>query len=235
MKDETYFTEDLHSLKKYWEDEDRAKKFLAGGTRTGAVKYLILRIELDIHQGSWLDTGTGSGFVQTLVDPNVIPTIFVGLDFSGVMLRAQESPFGERVIGSAFHLPFRHSSFKVVTNIFSLSDYPTIEQAFVDLGRVVSKMGSFLHLDYAIGDDYWEMRKQLHNTKSLDGKIIVGNINLRSIEKIKNIIPGGMRIVFQEYLDFKVKSDNLTPLFDLPDQIMRKFIFTHYYKFKSQK
>ena len=134
MKGETYFTEDLHSLKKYWEDKNRAIRFLGGGTRTQAVQYLVKRIEMDVHQGSWLDTGTGSGFVQTLVDTDVVPTLFIGLDFSEIMLRTQQSPYGERVIGSAFRLPFRKNSFKIVTNIFSLSDYPDINIALLDLG-----------------------------------------------------------------------------------------------------
>ena len=235
MKDETYFTEDLHSLKKYWEDKNRAKRFLGGGTRTQAVQYLVKRIELDIHQGSWLDTGTGSGFVQTLIDPNVVPTLFIGLDFSGIMLRTQQLPYGERVIGSTFHLPFRKNSFKIVSNIFSLSDYPKINIAFADLGRVVDSVGSLLHLDYAIGDEYWEKRIEYHDSLADDGSIIMGNINLRSLEQIKKWKPENTRIVFQRYLEFTVRSDSINARFDLPKEITRKFILTQFYKYKSEK
>ncbi|MHA2098901.1 MAG: hypothetical protein ACW99A_09450 [Candidatus Kariarchaeaceae archaeon] len=77
MRKESYFTEDLHSLKEYWEDKDRAVKFLSGRTRTGAIEYLLRRIEPDVHQGSWLDSGTGAGFIQSQIDSDVFPTLFV--------------------------------------------------------------------------------------------------------------------------------------------------------------
>ncbi|OLS24438.1 MAG: Demethylmenaquinone methyltransferase [Candidatus Heimdallarchaeota archaeon LC_2] len=235
MNNETYFTDDLHSLKKYWEDKDRAIRFLDGGTRTSALQVLVKRVELDIHQGSWLDTGTGSGFVQTLIDTTVVPTLFIGLDFSGIMLRTQQSPYGERVMGSTFQLPFRRNSFNIVTNIFSLSDYPEIKIAFIELGRVVDTAGSLVHLDYAIGDDYWERRKQNHNNLADDGSIIVGNINLRSLEQIKKWSPEDMRIVFQKYLESIVKTASISALFELPKEITRKFILTQFYKYRSKK
>ena len=235
MKEESYFTEDLNTLKKYWEDEQRAIKFIKGGTRLGAIAYLLQRLELDIHQGSWLDSGTGAGFVQSQVDPDVSPSLFVGLDFSMVMLLTQKHPYGERVVGSAFQVPFRKNAFNVVTNIFSLSDYPRIESAFQDLGRVVDYTGSFTHLDYGVGDDYWEKRQSLHGAPNPDGSIIVGNINLRSLDQIKGWTPDGFRLIFQNYLEFEVEASEMNTTFELPERITRKFILSQFYKFKSTK
>lgn len=235
MKEDSYFTEDLNSLKKYWEDELRAVKFIKGGTRIGAVRYLLLRLEVDIHQGSWLDSGTGAGFVQSQVDPNVSPSLFVGLDFSMVMLQAQENPYGERVVGSAFQVPFRKNSFSVVTNIFSLSDYPKIDLAFEDLGRVVDYTGSLTHLDYGVGDEYWEKRQSLHGAPNPDGSIIVGNINLRSLDQVKDWTPNGFRVIFQNYLEYEVDASEMNPTFKLPKKITRRFILSQFYKFKLSK
>ena len=233
MKEDSYFTEDLHTLKKYWEDKQRAIKFIQGGTRIGAIRYLLKRLELDIHQGSWLDSGTGAGFVQSQVDHEVSPSLFVGLDFSMVMLQAQENPYGERIVASAFQVPFRKRAFSVVTNIFSLSDYPRIESAFQDLGRVVDFTGSLTHLDYSVGDDYWEKRQSLHGAPNPDGSIIVGNINLRSLDQIKDWTPQGFRMIFQTTLEFEVAASEMNTTFELPKIITRRFILSQFYKFKS--
>ncbi|MFV2013893.1 MAG: class I SAM-dependent methyltransferase [Candidatus Heimdallarchaeota archaeon] len=220
-------------MKQYWEDEQRAIKFTNGGTRIDAIRYLLSRLEIDIHQGSWLDSGTGAGFVQSKIDDNVSPSLFVGLDFSMVMLRVQRYPYGERVVGSAFQVPFRENSFSLVTNIFSLSDYPQIKAAFEDLGRVVDIAGSLTHLDYGTGDDYWEKRQNLHGTPNPDGSIIVGNINLRSLDQIKNWTPEGFRLIFQTFLEFEVDSSDMNPTFELPELITRRFILSQFYKYKS--
>ncbi|MHA2030291.1 MAG: methyltransferase domain-containing protein [Candidatus Kariarchaeaceae archaeon] len=235
MRKESYFTEDLHSLKEYWEDKDRAVKFLSGGTRTGAIEYLLRRIEPDVHQGSWLDSGTGAGFIQSQIDSDVFPTLFVGLDFSLVMLRTQEQPYGEREVGSAFQVPFRNNSFDVVSNIFSLSDYPKIETAFEELGRVVEYSGTFVHLDYGVGDDYWERRQSFHGKANPDGSVIVGNINLRSLDQIKEWTPRGFRMVFQTYLEFEVDPSKLNSTFQLPSIITRRFILSEFYKKRSDQ
>ena len=128
-----HFAGSFSNLREHWQNETRAIKFRKGQTRAKAVNYMITRIEVDIHLGSWLDTGTGSGYIQSQVPSQLDTIFFVGLDFSIEMLRAQISPYGERVQGTVFKLPFRRSSFTLSSNYFSLSDYPGPEDGLNEL------------------------------------------------------------------------------------------------------
>jgi ubiquinone/menaquinone biosynthesis C-methylase UbiE len=230
MPSSNYFAGSFDQLRDHWEDEKRAIKFRKGQTRTKVAKYIVKRIETDIHQGSWLDTGVGAGFIQSLVGASVSPCFHIGLDFSQTMLLSHEKPYGERVEATTFSLPFRNNAFNVVTNIFSLSDYPNIKAAFIELTRTVAPGGIFSHSDYAAGDQYWETRKKAHGLQVDDNKPVVGNINLRSLEEVKECVPSGSRIVFQKIIEYDVETDQMKPPFPIPKVVTRRFIITEIYK-----
>ncbi|MHA2170545.1 MAG: class I SAM-dependent methyltransferase [Candidatus Kariarchaeaceae archaeon] len=230
MPESNYFAGSFDKLRNHWEDEKRAIKFRKGQTRTKVAKYIVERLETDIHQGSWLDTGVGAGYIQSLVGVSVSPCFHVGLDFSHSMLISHENPYGERVRATTFNLPFRKNAFNLVTNIFSLSDYPNIENAFKELIRTVSLGGIFSHSDYAAGDQYWETRKKAHGQQVDDDTQVMGNINLRSLEEIRECIPRNSRIVFQKVVEYDVETDAMKPQFPIPKVITRRFIITEIYK-----
>lgn len=221
-----YFAGSLDNLRYHWEDSNRALKFREGQTRTRAAKYIVKYHETNIHNNSWLDTGVGAGFIQSLVDESIIPCLHVGLDFSEIMLRSHIAPYGERVLGSTFTLPFRKHSFSFVTNIFSLSDYPTINKAFSELFRTLCPGGIMSHADYAKSDEYWEARKIAHGEKIDNSSTIIGNINLRTLENIRKEIPDHHEILFQSLIEYKVNSDLISAPFKLPNIITRRFLFT---------
>ncbi len=227
---ENYFAGSFDQLRTHWENKDRAIKFRQGQTRTEAVHFVVKHHENHIHQGSWLDTGVGAGYVQTVLDKWVSPCLHVGLDFSLKMLQSHSKPFGELIRASTFSLPFRTNSFDLVTNIFSLSDYPNIKGAFIELVRATSKGGRLSHTDYAKGDEYWEARKKVHGTLDNEKSMIVGNINLRTLSSIRNSIPEGTKINFQTLIKYQVDPNQMNASFELPVTITRRFIFTEIQK-----
>ena len=231
--EEGFFSGNFDDLKNHWENEQRAEKFKSGGTRIPAIRKVLKRMNVDIHQHSWLDTGTGAGFIQTQVDADVSPVLFVGVDFSSAMLRAQTDPFGNLVIATAFKLPFRKEAFSVLSNIFSLSDYPEPKEAFDEFSRILSKTGNLYFVDYAQGDEYWELRKKLHGKTGRDNKVIVGDINLRNIQQSKELLPNSLRVVFTEIISYDINSDPLNSSFEIPDHITRKILFIQAYKPRS--
>ena len=149
------------------------------------------------------------------------------------MIRAQNEPYGLLVIGNTFKLPFRKESFAVVSNFFSLSDYPQPVEAFTEFSRILMKTGNFYFVDYAQGDEYWETRKKYHGKTGRDNKVIVGDINLRNIELGKNLLPSSLRAVFTEIISYNIESDPLNSSFDLPEYIVRKILFIQAYKPRS--
>lgn len=229
---EEYFGGSLNKLQKHWNNKRRALKFQKGQSRTVAVKYMISKIETDIHMGSWLDTGTGSGFIQSHVHQDIQPILFVGLDFSRTMLEAQLSPLGERIQSTTFQLPFRKRSFSLISNFFSLSDYPDIDPAFREFFEVMDSSGIFVYLDYSKGDDYWETRKLFHD-KKIGKQEIIGNINLRSIEDIERMLEVNFRVTHRETISYDVSSSEFNSDFDLPEIVNRKFLFCMTYKPRS--
>jgi ubiquinone/menaquinone biosynthesis C-methylase UbiE len=225
-----YFAGSFKKLKNHWENKARAIKFREGQSRSKVAKLIVQRHEPDMHQGSWLDTGVGAGFIQSLVSESISPCLHVGLDFSQQMLESHSNPYGERILASTFALPFRKDSFTLVTNFFSLSDYPNIKDAFVELLRTLIPGSIMSHTDYASGDEYWENRIKAHGKKLQDSTEVIGNINLRNLVDIRENIPTDFQIIKQEVIEYLVESSQMKAPFDLPREICRRFIFTEIYK-----
>ncbi|MHA2503714.1 MAG: class I SAM-dependent methyltransferase [Candidatus Kariarchaeaceae archaeon] len=218
-----YFTGGKESLFDYWQDPERAKKFKSGGSRVSAVRYLLNKAEVEIHQGTWIDTAIGAGFVQSQLFQTVEPSLLVGVDFSRPMLELVDSEV-ERVLGSTFSLPFRKESSTIVTNIFCLSDYPDPSTAFEEYARVVKTGGLVMFLDYSSEDEYWTLRQQAHSEE------VVGNINLRNPDTIKQFLPKMLRVVLNIILEAETSTDSFDSRIELPGTLKRAFLFVELYK-----
>lgn len=218
------FAGDLDKLHSHWMDETRARKFLKGGTRTPAVNHVLNHISESISGSSWIDIATGAGFIQSRVDSSVHPSFFVGLDLSEAMLRVHEHPYGERVMASLFRLPFRDGSFNLVSNFFCLSDYPEIEKIMAEFARICDVAGHVLHVDYGEGDGYWEVRKSLHN-QVIEGKKIIGDINLRTLDEIQLSLPKSLEVDHSEIIEYSIDASNLKPVIQ-EQSVTRRIIFT---------
>ena len=212
------FTGDFKSLFWYWQDQDRAVKFLKGGTREKAIdearrfgKFFCGKI--------WADMGTGTGYVVKRLKDYFKPISIIGIDISQPMLRSYQVKEAQRVLATTSGLPLRNGSIGAVSIFFCLSDYPDLKPFFVEVARVLDWEGPFLFVDYAKGDQYWEARKAHHGEKG-----IVGNINLRTTEEVKDQLEPNFNIVHLEYVCDIVDSKRLHPPFQLPSKIERKFI-----------
>lgn len=224
-----FFSGNFNTLRKYWNDKDRALKFRGGGTRAQAVGRILQRHEVDIHNGIWLDIATGAGYVQSQLSEEVSPVYFIGIDMSEAMLRSSVVKLGDFILGTSFKLPLRKNCIDIATNFFSLSDYPSISDAFCEMARVIKFGGIMSHTDYSDVDDYWRER-QKHHGEIINGKKITGNIHLRNHKEIQDLIPSTVRVVYQELLEIEIDTKNMNENFDLPDKLMRRFIFTEAYK-----
>ncbi len=216
------FTGDFKELRSHWEDRKRANRFKDGGTRTKAVEHVTNIISDRILNHSWLDLAMGAGYIQTKI--NSEPTIFIGLDFSMAMLSSQEQPLGERILGSLFKIPIRKNSIHVISNFYCLSDYPNhmVKEAFRNIYDIIEKNGIFVYVDYEKNDEYWNKRKEFHG-KIIDGKKIIGNINLRTTKDIQKIFPGDC--IHEEIIKYKVNTSEIHTSIPLPKIVTRSFIF----------
>jgi len=171
-----YFTGDEKSLFEYWQDEERAQKFLDGGTRTDMVKYVLKKDTHLLEQSNWLDIGGGAGFIQSNVGIDLYRMAVV-LDISLEGLRIHICKESQRINGSFKSPPFRRDAFDTISSFFCLSDYPELGEILTSFVRMANG-GHFILVDYGKGDEYWENRKKAQSPS------LIGNINLRSAEYI---------------------------------------------------
>ena len=218
------FAGDLDKLHFHWMDEARARKFLKGGTRTPAVNHVLNHISESIKGSSWIDIATGAGFIQSQIDSSIHPSFFVGLDLSEAMLRVHESPYGERIMASLFKLPFRENCFSLVSNFFCLSDYPQIKDVMIEFARICQLGGQVLHVDYGEDDGYWVVRKSLHD-QIIDGRKIIGDINLRNQDDIRSSLPKSLKENHSEIIEYSIEASKLKPVVN-SETVTRRIIFT---------
>ncbi len=212
------FTGDIKSLFMYWQDQDRAEKFLKGGTREKAIEEA--KGFKRLFSGKvWADMGTGTGYVVKRLKDHFNPISIVGIDISRAMLQRYQVDGAHRVLATTSGLPLRDASIGAVSIFFCLSDYPDLRPFFAEVARVLVKDGPFLFVDYAKGDQYWETRKVHHGEKG-----IVGNINLRTTEEVKSRLEQNFNVVHLDYVSDMVDSKRLHAPFQLPLKIERKFI-----------
>jgi SAM-dependent methyltransferase len=92
-----------------------------------------------------LDVGSGTGYLQDLVDD------YVGLDISPEAARFYHKPF---IQASATEMPVPDNSFDAMWSIFVLEHVPNPEQALLEMRRAV-KNGGFLYLAPAWNCESW--------------------------------------------------------------------------------
>lgn len=214
MSNNEIFSGSLRSLFNYWQDYERAKKFLEGGTRTDMV-HKVVREELDPHHsGYWLDVALGAGFVQSVQKSSF--TMRIGLDISWAMLEVNKQEV-QKILGSGLIPPFRKGSIEILSSFFCFSDYPNIETILENLFPIISPHGFLLYIDYAKGDEYWETRKQMHSPS------LVGNINLRLPHEISALV--SKEVLRSEIVSFQVQASPLqSQVPNIQPTIQRKFI-----------
>lgn len=211
-----HFTGNPKRLFNYWQDSNRAKKFLSGGTREAAINF-CRSFKDHFTDKVWADIGTGTGYVVKSLLKDFRPKAVIGIDISKAMLSMYQVDESLLSIGSGFNLPLRQTSVDVVSSFFCFSDYPSLRPVFKEGARVLNHHGKFLYVDYAKGDGYWELRKKHHGENG-----IVGNINLRTTEEILAEIDQ-FTPIFSGYVEAEVPSEHLKAPFELPPTITRKF------------
>ncbi|RMG22471.1 MAG: class I SAM-dependent methyltransferase, partial [Methanobacteriota archaeon] len=169
-----HFTGSPEKLFQYWQDENRARKFLSGGTREAAIEF-CRSFKTHFAEKVWMDIGTGTGYVVKKLLHDYRPKAIIGIDISKAMLAMYQVEDALLAISSAFNLPFRDRSVDAISTFFCLSDYPSLTPFLHQVKRTLRNEGIFLFVDYAKGDGYWELRKKHHGENG-----IVGNINLRT-------------------------------------------------------
>lgn len=222
--DENIFSGDLLSLQHHWENAERAKKFLSGGTRIKAVQQVLETIKIHILNNIWVDVASGSGFVQSQLDYNYSPTLFVGVDFSREMLNCMDSKYGERVQGSVFSIPFRMNCVDLTSMFFSLSDYPNLNEGLSQMVGICKVGGFISFIDYGINDEYWLTRAK-YDGNVIDGEIIIGNINLRSLKDTIKEFPSNVRIYNSKLIKYDTQVNEYASKFPLQDIVSRSFSF----------
>jgi len=94
----------------------------------------------------YLDAGTGPGDMASFTIKKVKPKSVVLLDPS-IFLLKKNGNHGEKIVGKFENLPFKDSSFDLVTCSFSFRDAIDHERAGEEISRVLEKNGYFVLVD----------------------------------------------------------------------------------------
>ncbi len=103
-----------------------------------------------------LDIGCGPGDLTRLLPQHYPGAEVYGLDFTPAMVHRAAGISARRsgptqpagfLAGDALHLPFRASTFDMVTSAFLLRNLPDLRAGFAEMRRVLRPGGTFLALD----------------------------------------------------------------------------------------
>lgn len=154
-----YYKGSFAGLKEFWEERGKTKSFEREYCiRLEGIKQIVNEIRTYLRGRLVLDLGCGPGIAASLfpADSKVI-----GLDFSISMLRNAKSRMTCLMQGSAFNLPFRESTFDVVTCLFVASDYSNKTRIFHEARRVLRENGFLFFSDYSVNDEHWKLRRAI--------------------------------------------------------------------------
>jgi SAM-dependent methyltransferase len=121
--------------------------------------YLYHRIagRVDLHGRDVLEVGSGRGGGASYVKRYLKPRRMVGLDIAAGAIafcrRVHDVPGLEFLEGDACALPFPDSTFDAVINVESSFCYPSLDQFFAEVHRVLRPQGHFLYADLHGPDD----------------------------------------------------------------------------------
>lgn len=218
---QNYFSGSFASLFAYWQNEERTRRFVQGGTRIQMIHDVVDEQGDRLTKGIWIDIGTGAGFIQQVIaEKFAFRGLAVGVDMSIAMLQKYLNREVQRVAGVFQALPFRKGSVDTTSSFFCLSDYPNLRSIFQNFADLLRPHGNILYIDYTRGDQYWEIRKK--STK------LIGNINLRTPEYIAQILTEipTLQIDFTDANAYEVSAHELKQrLPELPDTLTRKFLY----------
>ncbi len=99
-----------------------------------------------LNSERYLDAGTGLGDMAYLTIKKVKPKSIVLLDPS-IFLLKKNGNHGEKVMGKFENIPFKDSSFDLITCAFSFRDAIDHEKAGKEISRVLEKDGFFVLVD----------------------------------------------------------------------------------------
>jgi len=113
--------------------------------------------------GRILDIGCGPGDLTFLMSAHYPTSRIVGVDFTRAMVLSGEKaralkPAGGRVgfaVGDALRLPFRSSTFDLVTSAFLLRNLKDLKAGFEEMRRVLRPGGVLLALDLTEPNPSW--------------------------------------------------------------------------------
>ncbi|MEM3014228.1 MAG: methyltransferase domain-containing protein [Candidatus Bathyarchaeia archaeon] len=156
---EDYYTGSFAGLKEFWEEKGKTRSFEKEySIRLEGIKQIVNNIHIYLQGRLVLDVGCGPGIAASLFPPN---SRVIGLDFSVSMLKNARCRIHSLVQGSAFNLPFRNSSFDVITCLFVASDYSDKAGIFYEAHRVLQENGHFLFADYSLRDGHWKFKRAI--------------------------------------------------------------------------
>ncbi len=156
------------------------KRFMAGRplfySLIRPIEIYLMQQELQNVKGRVLDYGCGDGFLTELifegVDENKFNLTGVDLATSRINEAQDKQIYDELVVYDGRRLPFADNSFDVVISNSVLEHIPDLDQALVEMRRVLKPGGVFLA---TVMTDQWE--------QFLLGKKVLGDFYLRWLRK----------------------------------------------------
>ncbi len=163
------------------------------------------------REQSLLDIGTAFGAFPIRLRQQGHHGRLVGLDFSSGMIEKAKS-FNtdvEFLEGDAMNLPFANHSFDVVTARHMLYHVADINQALLEVRRVLKPNGTFLALTNADGymADYWAVIEKTLSGNNIFASFLEEHLNakyyhLHLLEKIQAVFPNAELTIKDQFLEF---------------------------------
>lgn len=169
--------ESIQKTKKSFEESFRSSSYYNRQTNDQAHLDLILNY-IPVKSGmKILDLGTGTGFLAFPFAKKYISADIVGLDIVEQTLEKNQKLAKSNKIKNlrfvsydGIDFPFDNDSFDIVITRYALHHFPSIENTFREISRVLKKNGLFFLSDPAPNDDdtehfvdaYMQMKKDGH-------------------------------------------------------------------------
>ncbi|WP_133111555.1 class I SAM-dependent methyltransferase [Candidatus Scalindua japonica] len=134
----------------------------------------------EFHDHEVLEVGCGRGGGAYFIKKYLNPKSMVGLDLAGRAVKLCKEKYGtdglDFINGDAEALPFLDNSFDIVINVESAFHYPSRDDFFREVKRVLRKDGYFLYADVEIRNE----------VESLDNSILEAGFTLLKREVIND-------------------------------------------------
>jgi len=167
-----------------------------------------------------LEVGCGHGHHLRFYPEIARDNFFVGLDISGKFLAEAASRHGEmRVVqGDAYALPFTDDSYDRVLSIYNLEHLRDLEQALVEVRRVLKPDGRFLvavpaegGFLYNVGREFTS-RPYMEKKYGLDYDAIIKHEHCNEFWTIRDALARVFAVRRRRYLPFLLPSAHLNAI-----------------------